>query len=77
MESTKEHNVKKKIQKKTLKIKSIIIKILIINLKDKDEEIFKNVEQKQVAAQSCLTLCNPTDCSMPGFPTLHHLPELA
>ena len=23
------------------------------------------------------TLCNPMDCSMPGFPVLHHLPELA
>ena len=23
------------------------------------------------------TLCNPTDCSPPGFPVLHHLPELA
>ena len=21
--------------------------------------------------------CDPMDCSMPGFPTLHHLPELA
>ena len=28
------------------------------------------------AAQSCLTLCNPKDCSTPGFPVLHHLPEL-
>ena len=28
-------------------------------------------------AQSCLTLCNPTDCSMPGFPVHHQLPELA
>ena len=28
------------------------------------------------AAQSCPTLCNPTDCSMPGFPVLHYLPEL-
>jgi len=28
-------------------------------------------------AQSCLTLCNPMDCAMPGFPVLHHLPELA
>ena len=27
--------------------------------------------------QSCLTLCNPTDCSTPGFPVLHHLLELA
>jgi len=28
-------------------------------------------------AQSCLTLCNPMNCSRPGFPVLHHLPELA
>ena len=28
-------------------------------------------------AQSCLTLCRPMDCSMPGFAVLHHLPELA
>ena len=27
-------------------------------------------------AQSCPTLCNPMDCSTPGFPVLHHLPEL-
>ena len=26
--------------------------------------------------QSCLTLCDPMDCSMPGFPVLHHLLEL-
>ena len=28
-------------------------------------------------AQLCLTLCDPMDCSMPGFPVLHQLPELA
>ena len=28
-------------------------------------------------AQSCPTLCYPMDCSMPGFPVLHQLPELA
>ena len=28
-------------------------------------------------AQLCLTLWNPTDCSMPGFPVHHQLPELA
>ena len=28
-------------------------------------------------AQSCLTICNPTDYSMPGFPVLHYLLELA
>ena len=27
-------------------------------------------------AQSCPTLFNPMDCSRPGFPVLHHLPEL-
>ena len=28
-------------------------------------------------AQSCPTLCNPMDCSMPGLPVPHHLLELA
>ena len=27
--------------------------------------------------QSCPTLCHPMDCSMPGFPVHHHLPQLA
>ena len=27
--------------------------------------------------KSCLTVCNPMNCSMPGFPVHHHLPELA
>ena len=27
--------------------------------------------------RSCPTLCNPMDCSRPGFPVLHYLPELA
>ena len=28
-------------------------------------------------AQSCPTLCDPMNCSTPGFPALHHLPEFA
>ena len=28
-------------------------------------------------AQSCPTLCDPMDCSMPGFPVVHYLPEFA
>ena len=28
-------------------------------------------------AQLCLTLCDPMDCSVPGFPVHHHLPKLA
>ena len=27
------------------------------------------------ATQSCLTLCDPMDCSTPGLPVHHHLPE--
>ena len=29
------------------------------------------------ATQSCPPLCNPGDCSTPGFPVLHWLPEFA
>ena len=28
------------------------------------------------AAQSCPTLCDPTGCSTPGLPVLHHLPRV-
>ena len=28
-------------------------------------------------AKSCLTLCDPMDCSTPGFLVLHYLPEFA
>ena len=33
--------------------------------------------QFSLVAQSCPTLCDPMDCSMPGFPVHHQLPELA
>ena len=29
----------------------------------------------QLVAQSCPTLCDPRDCSMPSFPVHHQLPE--
>ena len=32
---------------------------------------------KWFSCSLCLTLCNSMDCSAPGFPVLHHLPELA
>ena len=31
--------------------------------------------QLSPVTQSCLTLCHPMDCSTPGFPVHHHLPE--
>ena len=33
--------------------------------------------QLSSVAQSCLTLCDPMDCSTPGLPVHHQLPELA
>ena len=35
------------------------------------------VHQFSSVAQSCPTLCSPIDCSTPGFPVPHQLPERA
>ena len=51
-----------------------IIKICIIEL-NKILILQKSVQYSSVT-QSCPTLCNPMDCSMPGFPVHHQLPEL-
>ena len=37
---------------------------------------FSHVSVRSLA-QSCPTLCDPMDCSMPGFPVHYQLPELA
>ena len=50
--------------KKTVTIENILI-------------IFMLVTSVQSVTQSCLTLCDSMDCSMPGFPVHHQLPELA
>ena len=34
------------------------------------------IVQFSSVAQSCLTHCNPMDCSMPGLPVYHQLPQL-
>ena len=33
------------------------------------------ISQFNSVAQSCLTLCNPMNCSTPGLPIHHQLPE--
>ena len=33
--------------------------------------------EKEMATQLCLTFCDLMDCSTPGFPVYHQLPELA
>ena len=38
---------------------------------------YKCVSPLSSVTQSCPTLCNPMDCSMPVFPVHHQLPELA
>ena len=38
--------------------------------------IYYIVNQLSSVAQSCLTLCDPMDCSMLGLPVHHQLPEL-
>ena len=43
---------------------------MLINLKPSD-----HVSRFSSVAQSCLTLCNPMDYSMPGLPFHHQLPE--
>ena len=37
----------------------------------------KSAVQFSLVPQSCPTLCDPVDCSMPGFPVYHQLLELA
>ena len=40
-------------------------------------ESFLHTGQFSSVVQSCPPLCNPMDCSTPGFPVHHQLPELA
>ena len=46
---------------------------------DRNELIYETETDSSVqfssVAQSCLTLCGPMDCSMPGFPVHHQPPE--
>ena len=43
-----------------------------------DMDQFSSVVQSiSSVTQVCPTLCNPMDCSTPGLPVHHHLPELA
>ena len=35
------------------------------------------IQETSSVAKSCLTLCDPLDCSTPGLPVFHYLPEFA
>ena len=58
--------------------KSVILNFSFLALQQRATYIFflSSAQLSQVA-QSCLTLYDPMDCSMPGFPVHHQLPELA
>ena len=42
---------------------------------ERDWRHLRNNVQFSSVAQSCLTLCDPTDCAMPGLPVHHQLLE--
>ena len=52
--------------------KYLDMKTEIIESKNWNKRIFVVVQ-----SLSCLTLCDPMDCSIPRFPVLHQLPEFA
>ena len=39
------------------------------------KNILNNSVQYSSVTQSCSTLCNPMDCSTPGLPVHHQVPE--
>ena len=39
--------------------------------------MYHPIQSVSSVTQSCPTLCDPMDCSMPGFPVHHQLPKLA
>ena len=51
----------------------ILVLKLRLNLKNQNKLLISCCS----VAQQCLTLCDPMDCSTPGFLVLHHFLELA
>ena len=41
------------------------------------KRFFNTINCCCLVAKLCVTLCDPINCSMPGFPVLHYLPEFA
>ena len=48
---------------------------IFLNADLQKDVCFRSTKFSSVA-QSCPTLCDPMDCSTPGFPVYHQLPEL-
>ena len=59
--------------KTTLRVKrSVVTRVLEESWKKEARDIFSSVQ-----SLSCVRLCDPMDCSMPGIPVHHQLLELA
>ena len=52
----------------------ILNKILAIRIQQHFKKTIHH-DQFSSVAQLCPTLCNPMNCSTPGLPVHHHLPE--
>ena len=48
-----------------------------LGLDTAEEQIKFQEDQFSSITQLCPTLCNPVDCSIPGFPVHYQLPEAA
>ena len=78
------HNVRslRKVEKKKKKRLSCFVSWIFLLFRREcmqNSNIFlaRKLESSCSVAKLCLTLCDPMDCSTPGFPVLHYLPEFA
>ena len=59
----------------TFLLKELNKKYLILLVQIYNQELRFSSVQFSLVAQSCPTLCDPMNCSMPGLPVHHQLPE--
>ena len=50
---------------------------IVFHKHSKIKHCISHIERCCSVVKSCLTLCNPMDCSTSDFPVLHYLPEFA
>ena len=55
----------------------LVYNVLSVAVQQSDSIIYVCVYCCCSVTQSCPTLCDPIDCSTPGFPVLHHFLEFA
>ena len=75
------HLLKNKLPQALIKVQFLSVKCIqmckLCLLHTYDDSCIIHTTYHCSVAQSCPTLCDPMDCSMPYFLVLHHLPELA